>query len=98
MMSALGQQIDVRPQEAPAKPHRTAVQRLSIILRRTHMFVALFLTPWLTMYALSTVVFNHYSFFEELYGGSIEKFETERELSYGRTFGPDAEPEEVGER
>ncbi len=34
-------------------------------LRRTHMYLGLFLTPWLTMYALSTVVFNHWKRLED---------------------------------
>ena len=31
----------------------------SKILRRTHMYLALFLTPWVLMYTLSTFVMNH---------------------------------------
>ena len=31
----------------------------SKVIRRTHMYVALFLAPWVLMYALSTMVMNH---------------------------------------
>jgi len=31
----------------------------SKVLRRTHMYLALFLTPWVAMYAISTIVMNH---------------------------------------
>ena len=33
----------------------------SKILRRTHMYLALFLAPWVLMYALSTAAMNHRS-------------------------------------
>src|SRR5947208_15334601 len=31
----------------------------SKLVRRTHMYLALFLTPWMGGYALSTIVMNH---------------------------------------
>ena len=31
----------------------------SLVLRRTHMYAALFLTPWMLIYALSTMAMNH---------------------------------------
>jgi hypothetical protein len=37
----------------------------SHLLRRTHMFLALFLSPWLLMYALSTLAMNHRKSFPE---------------------------------
>ncbi len=64
--------------------------RVSLVLRRTHMYLALFLTPWMTMYALSTVVFNHFSFFERLHGGKMEHFQKEKQLSYDHPFRPGA--------
>ena len=33
--------------------------RLEFWLRRTHMYAALFLIPWVLMYAISTLVMNH---------------------------------------
>ena len=37
----------------------------SLIVRRTHMYLALFLFPWMLMYALSTAAMNHRAFFVE---------------------------------
>lgn len=38
---------------------------LSKVLRRTHMYLALFLSPWMLMYALSTLAMNHRRSFAE---------------------------------
>lgn len=32
----------------------------SLIVRRSHMYLALFLVPWVLVYALSTIVMNHH--------------------------------------
>ena len=38
----------------------------------THMYLALFLFPWLLMYALSTAVMNHRALFVDAFGnGSL---------------------------
>jgi len=58
----------------------------SKIMRQGHMYVALFLTPWMLMYALSTVGMNHHDLFRNFYNGEISKFVVERELPYTRTF------------
>lgn len=58
---------------------------LSLVLRRTHMYLALFLTPWMLMYALSTMAMNHHQLLIELYGGR-PPFEAERELDYDQPF------------
>ena len=39
----------------------------SLIIRRIHLYLALFLTPWMLMYAISTVVMNHRGFFKDYY-------------------------------
>jgi hypothetical protein len=39
---------------------------ISKILRRTHMYLALFLTPWMLIYALSTMAMNHRELFKRL--------------------------------
>lgn len=33
--------------------------------RRTHLYLGLFLTPWVLMYAVSSIPFSHNSYFEE---------------------------------
>lgn len=60
--------------------------RFGILLRRCHMYLGLFLTPWLTMYAVSTVVFNHYERINQIYGGHMERFEPEKEIDYKKSF------------
>ena len=65
----------------------------SLFLRRTHMYLALFLTPWMTMYALSTVVFNH----GELLQGT-PNFIRERQLTYTHPFPAKATPRRMAEQ
>jgi len=59
---------------------------LSKVLRRTHMYLALFLFPWVLMYALSTLAMNHRGLFAEKYGSGPVPFEKERELVYDGFF------------
>jgi hypothetical protein len=53
----------------------------SKLIRRTHMYLALFLFPWLLMYALSTLVMNHRAMF-----APAPAYEKERELIYDGTL------------
>lgn len=71
---------------------------LSRIIRRTHMYLALFLSPWMFMYALSTMVMNHRGFFRDRYGGNPVVFEKEREQSYALALAPEAEPKQIAEQ
>ena len=64
---------------------------ISTIVRRTHMFLALFFFPWILMYALSTLVMNHRAFFVSRYGEEPVPFVTERRLVYDGVFPEDAE-------
>jgi hypothetical protein len=52
------------------------------ILRRVHMYLALFLSPWVVMYGLSTVFMNHMPFFAGLYGKDWGAFVVERQTTY----------------
>jgi hypothetical protein len=63
----------------------------SKVIRRTHMYLALFLFPWMLMYAISTLAMNHRVFFTGRYGSASPAFEKERELIYGGSFPDDAE-------
>lgn len=58
------------------------------------MYIALFVTPWLAMYALSTIVFNHAAqvdrLYQKLYGPRFDQYVMERQLSYGKGFPADA--------
>ena len=63
----------------------------SRLVRRSHMYLALFLTPWMLMYAVSTLAMNHRAVFVERYGSGPVPFHTERELVYDGSFPPDAD-------
>ena len=62
----------------------------SKIVCRTHLYLALFLAPWVLMYALSTLVMNHRSYFIEHYGRGPAPWLKERELTYQGTFAANA--------
>jgi len=54
----------------------------SLVIRRTHMYLALFLFPWMLMYALSTAAMNHRAMFASAAPGGAPQFERERQLVY----------------
>jgi hypothetical protein len=55
------------------------------------MYAALFLFPWLVMYALSTAVMNHRASFASAVPGGAPVYEKERELTYDGVFPDNAE-------
>ena len=59
------------------------------------MYLALFLTPWMAMYALSTVVFNHWGLVSKLSGGEIGAFGKGQERPYSRAFPPGMSPSAI---
>jgi hypothetical protein len=59
---------------------------LSVVIRRTHMYLGLFLFPWLLMYSVSTLVMNHRAWFVARYGEGPIPFEKERALVYDGSF------------
>src|SRR5262245_47796168 len=67
----------------------------SRLTRRTHMYLALFLFPWMLMYALSTLVMNHRAVFVRMYGSGPVPFEKERETVYDGVFPENAEPRAI---
>lgn len=67
----------------------------SKLIRRIHMYLALFLIPWILIYALSTMAMNHREFFKRFYGENPVQFEKEAELVYHGTFPSDATPKQA---
>jgi len=59
------------------------------------MDVALFLFPWMLMYAASTLVMNHRAIFVWAYGPGPVPFELEREVAYDATFSSSAGPRDM---
>ncbi|MDA0710632.1 MAG: hypothetical protein O3B73_10540 [bacterium] len=59
---------------------------ISKIIRRTHMYLALFLVPWVVMYALSTLSMNHSSLFETWYDHKPIAWTLDRVVPYETDF------------
>lgn len=68
---------------------------MSLLLRRIHLYLALFLTPWILMYAASTFVMNHRPLFHGPPPQPPPKFEVERELVYPGDMPEGATPKQV---
>ena len=68
----------------------------SKLLRRTHLYIALFLIPWILMYAASTFVMNHRTHLQTLYGGGPPQPVPEREQIYDAVFPEGSSPKQMG--
>ncbi|MCC6590259.1 MAG: PepSY-associated TM helix domain-containing protein [Bryobacterales bacterium] len=67
----------------------------SKILRRIHLYLALFLAPWVLMYTISTFVMNHRAWFRG-HNAPPPSFVKERQLHYDGTFPANATPRQIG--
>ncbi len=65
------------------------------ILRQTHMYLALFLIPWILVYALSTLSMNHYQFLKDVFGTTPPQYTQIKEMQYPGVFSENASPEMV---
>ena len=90
--------VEDRPLLKSQTNRPSAIRDFSLLLRRCHMYIGLFLTPWLTMYAVSTVVFNHWERISSFYQGRMDQFQMEKELAYTHVFSPGTSPREKGDR
>ena len=68
----------------------------SKLIRRTHLYLALFVTPWMIIYALSGLVLNHGSWVRNLYGAKFNQFEKVEECPYTAAFSADADSRLIG--
>ena len=68
---------------------------LSKVIRRTHMYLALFLFPWVLMYALSTLVMNHRASFVARHGPGAPPYTVERTTRYDGAFSETAPLREI---
>jgi hypothetical protein len=68
----------------------------SRLIRRVHLYLALFLTPWMLIYALSGLVLNHNQAVRSFYGERIGGFEKVEERPYTAAFSEDADPRLIG--
>lgn len=62
-----------------------------LFVRRIHMYLALFLVPWMLTYGISVIYMNHMPFFERLLGQTWGKVVPERELIYDKPLPADPE-------
>jgi len=60
------------------------------------MYLALFVAPWMLIYALSGLVLNHGQFIRGLYGAKFGQFEKVGEREYTAAFSADADPRLIG--
>src|SRR5437868_6637007 len=75
---------------------KVGLSRISLLIRRIHMFTGLFLGPWMLIYALSTLVMTHREYVLSFYASKTPTLVTERELDYSRSFPATATREEIG--
>ena len=75
------------PNENPQSVKGTV--RTSLIIRRVHLYLALFLTPWMLMYAFSTAAMNHRTWFEQYYGEQAVQWEPVSEEPFDIDLGED---------
>ncbi len=78
------------------QPGQSRSRRALIVVRRIHMYLGLFLGPWMAMYALSTLAMTHRELVRSLYPTEAPALVTERELEYPRAFAPGTTREEMG--
>jgi hypothetical protein len=77
---------------APVQPRHPMFSK---IVRRTHLYLALFLAPWVLMYAVSTLAMNHRAHFIEKYGRGPAPWLKERELPYPGTLAEGTSPRDA---
>lgn len=77
---------------------KPALSNASRWVRRIHMYTGLFLTPWMLMYALSTLVMTHREFVFSLYPSKNPAMTTERTLDYTRTFPAETTREQIAQQ
>ncbi len=66
---------------------------VSTLIRRTHMYLALFLFPWMLMYGVSTLAMNHRAWLIRSAGPVA--FQPEREMAYDGIFPEGATPKQM---
>jgi hypothetical protein len=71
---------------------------MSKLIRRTHLLTALFLTPWITMYALSTLVMHHRELFTGHERRVAPEYDVVRDGTYELDEAANESPELVAKR
>src|SRR6188474_3280830 len=84
------------PSDRWIAPRSRMTPATSKVIRRTHMYLALFLTPWMLIYALSGLVLNHNQTIRGWYGDRFGQMEKVEERPYSTVFSADADPRMIG--
>ncbi len=71
------------------------MKKVLSLLRQIHLYLGLFLAPWMLIYALSTMAMNHREYFKEHYGGTPAKWQVEKEQTLAPPFKADASAQEM---
>ena len=66
-----------------------------MVLPDVFICICLFLTPWVLMYALSSLAFNHFATVRSWYGGNVNQFERVEEIEYSDAFDEGVTPQEA---
>lgn len=77
---------------------KQTLKTVSKLIRRTHLFLALFLTPWVLMYALSTIAMHHRALFTGAHERIDPGYEMIREEAYTPSPAHDAPPQVVAQQ
>ena len=67
----------------------------SQLVRRSHLYLALFLSPWLLMYAVSTLAMNHREALVARFGPVAAPYKRESESTFEAVFPPNADAEQM---
>ena len=78
--------IDTTAENPPLPSPGQSSSGVSHLVRRIHMYLGLFLAPWMLMYALSTLAMAHRPFVQSFYATEKPAFKVEREMDYSRSF------------
>jgi len=68
------------------------------LFRTVHLYLALFLAPWVLMYLLSTMAMNHRPTMSKWFGETGPDYEIEQTLTYDRVFSESVKPGQAADQ
>ena len=69
-----------------------------LLIRRVHLYLAMFLRPWFFVYGTSSGVFSHSEYLNRLHQDGVPQWTQRFERPYDLPVAPDADLREVGAR
>lgn len=58
--------------QGATRRHRKPIHRLMKLLRRVHLYVGLFLLPWVFLYGITGAMYNHYGLFSDAHIATVD--------------------------